>query len=193
MARNDGRRLQRGDLPQRGDPRAALLGRRRLHQPLVQLVVADVARDDHVQGGDVQERGVVRVGVAGLDDAQRVALQLDGEVGGERLHQPRRRLGELLRERGDPPRGVEGGLFLLRHVRDGRARGDRAGVREVLEERAQGEVVVAVAVGDEDRREGFVGDHAFDPPGEVVGLVFGEGRVNEDGFFVAVDQGRGHV
>ena len=49
--------------------------------------------------------------------------------------------------------------------------------------------MIAMAVGDEYCREYFVWDDGFDPHGKIVGLVFGEGWINEDGFLVAMNQG----
>ena len=44
-----------------------------------------------------------------------------------------------------------------------------------------------VAVGDEDWYQRFARNYGFDPRGEVVRLLFGKGRVNEDGFLVPAD------
>jgi len=76
---------------------------------------------------------------------------------------------------------------VLEHAlgRDGR------GVGEALPQRREPEEVVAVAVGDVDVGEAFVGEQGVDPVGECGGLRGGEEGVDEDGFVGGGDEGGG--
>jgi len=76
---------------------------------------------------------------------------------------------------------------VLEHAlgRDGR------GVGEALPQRREPEEVVAVAVGDVDVGEAFVGEQGVDPVGEGGGLRGGEEGVDEDGFVGGGDEGGG--
>jgi ribulose bisphosphate carboxylase small subunit len=60
-------------------------------------------------------------------------------------------------------------------------------VRKMFEQRAKGEVMVSVAVCDENCSKGFVRHDGLDPRGEVVTLLSRKRRVNEDSVFLAVN------
>ena len=119
-------------------------------QPLVDAVVGDVAGDDGIQAGDVDEGRRCGVGLGDGDDPQLVAFQVDhvavegighdrvpGDLPGEE------RVPELHRLRAELP---------LRVGDDGR-RGDSPGAGERIQDRGQAEEVIAVAVGDVDLGE----------------------------------------
>jgi hypothetical protein len=141
----------------------------------------------------VYECGVVRVGMACFDDVDGVAFEVD-IVSIKSFDESRSRFLQLAGEGSFPPGSVVFRLDLLRHVLNCRSGGDNLGRREVLEDGGDGEVVIAVAVGDVNCGELLVGaENAFDPSRDLVALFDGQGWVDEDCFFVSRDKGRGHV
>ena len=162
VAGHDGAGLQRRDLVERGQPRLdSAVGA--FEQVLMHAVVGDVACDDQSDGGDVQHRGVVGVGVADLDGEQSVALQLDPVDGnGSIVHGAGRYLaGEV-----DVPQlGAAHGALLMHH-RDravGRVR-DRVG--KPLQQKVGAEPVIAVSMGGVDGGQVLAG--ALDPVADAV-------------------------
>ena len=177
MARHDGLDAQGLDLVDGADPLVALLAGVGLAEELVDVAVDDVAADGELEARHVQHGRVVGVGVADLDGAQQLALEVE-LVGRRQRVREDHRVRDLAGEQ-RAPHGVERPrLELLFHVRDGPRRGDGAGAGEAALEDREAQEVVAVAVRDVDVREPLAGQQGVDPVGEVVGLRRGDGRVD---------------
>ncbi len=114
---NDGGRLKSDDLPQSVDPRLSLFCRGGFHQPLMELVVADVARDHHVEVWNVEKARIVGVRVSDLDNGKLMTFESDDPVWAERLHASSGRLLELIGKPGRPEVPPRGSLLSL-HVLD---------------------------------------------------------------------------
>jgi hypothetical protein len=65
---------------------------------------------------------------------------------------------------------------------------DRSSVGKAIEDEAEAEPVIAVAVGDVDGRQVLSG--GGDPAGQRVCLADGQERVDEDGVLLPGDEGR---
>ena len=106
-------------------------------------VVRDVACDDESDRRNVQDGGVVGVGVADLHGDETLSLQLESLRRNRPVHNGTRR--DLAREVDVPHLGTpSGGLFM--HLRDRAFGGVRDGPRETLQQLAGAEPVIAVPV-----------------------------------------------
>jgi hypothetical protein len=149
----------------------------------VDAVVGDVTRDDGIQARNVNDRRGSGIGLSHVDYAQLVALHVDdiaiNGIGNHRV------LRNLAGKRRLPEVQVTGADLPLRRGDDGRS-GDRSGVGKCTEDHAEAEEVIAVAMGEVDRREILPGrpDPVHNPP-----AVFGdEASVDQDRVTLAGDQ-----
>ena len=152
---------------------------------LVHAVVGDVTGYDQADGGHVQHRGFVGVGVSGLDGHDRVALEQES-LGGNRLGEHRARR-DLARE--DPVEQLLAAWAdLLAHDLDRGLGGVDGDAGEAAGQFAGAEPVVAVPVGGVDVGQPPAGP--LDPVADGLDLRAGEGRVHQDGVVRSEDQRR---
>jgi hypothetical protein len=181
---DDGPWAQGLDGVEGGDPLAPALGAG-LTKVLMDVVVDGVSRDHEADLRHVQAGRRVGIGVPEFHRDQVMSLQLDRVIG--------KRVGEdeIVRKlAGEEP--VQQGENLRRralpHLLDHRGQGERSRLGKALEDHAQAEPVIAVAVGDVDRRQILA--MSGNPVGEVTRLVGGQQRVYEDGILLAGDERR---
>jgi len=188
MRSNHHARIKSLQLVERFNPSVLLRLRGRLRHPEVYVVVHDIARDGHVERGDMQEGRVVRVRVSDVDgfeskpfeDEFVVHERFDGDGGVEGGGV------DLVGEDG-VPEGLLGDLGL--HVVDGMLSGDDLDAGEAGREVGDVEPVVAVAVGDLDGAQGLVAEGFIKPVADGYALVVREERVNQYSGGLARDQG----
>ena len=154
-----------------------------LREVHVHAVVDRVAGDDQLEIRDVQDAGVVAVGVADLDDHEVVPFEREAVVRHRHRGDRRRRDARVhLVPEQRPPSDV--GV----HLRDRPRRGDDA-CPEPFGQQPGGEPVIAVAVGDED--VGEVPALAGDPVAERARLICRHPGVGQHRVLAPVDQRAG--